>query len=370
MNLALVISSLAAGGAERVLTMLANYWAESGWKVSVLTFDSGATPPFFPLHPDISIIPLDILKPSGSILQSFQNNIERVKKIRGAIRACRAHAVVSFIDTANIRTLLATRWLGIPVVVSERSDPAYHVIGRSWDILRQFTYPWANRVVLQTTDVVKMFPSAIAKKSSVIPNPVVPPVFSDENIAPIHRPTIMAVGRLSDEKGYDLLIKAFKIVARNHDEWRLTFVGDGPRRDSLEELARKLDVESKVLFVGRVGNVYDYLRQADIFVQSSRYEGFPNALCEALATGVPAIATDCSGVPTILEGGKSGLIVPIGDHHQLSEALKLLINDRELRSRLAARGVRIVERFGIDIVGQQWNDVILQAVHQSGQKRS
>jgi len=150
MRCTLIIYSLTSGGAERVISSMANYWAANGWQISLLTFDDGTDPPFYALDSQICHIPLGIAGYSPNPIMGLLNNLARIQPLRTAIVNSKPNVVISFMDKTNIIVLFATRWLQIPVIVSERIDPVRHSTGRIWQQLRQWTYPFADRIVVQT----------------------------------------------------------------------------------------------------------------------------------------------------------------------------------------------------------------------------
>lgn len=365
MNITLVISSLRGGGSERVITLMANWWTAQGRAVTILTLDDGGSPPFYPLHEKVRHRPLGAAGLSAHAAAGAMNNLRRAAVLRRAIRESRPDAVISFLDRTNILTLLATRGLRVPVVVSERNDPAHNDIGRMWRLLRlrELTYPRAAAVVVQTQGVIARYGRAIREKIQLIPNPVPPPPPADDKAQPAcSRPALLAVGSLQPQKGFDLLLTAFAALGERHPDWSLTILGEGPLRASLLETARGLGVNKRFELPGRVRNVQDYYRSAEIFVLSSRWEGFPNVLCEALAAGLPAVAADCPfGPAEILRPEVDGLLFPAGDAAALAGALDRLMADPHLRAALARRASEVVERFSLERVMGLWEECLERA---------
>ena len=206
MRVTLVIYSLRGGGAERVMSIMANHWAERGWKVTLLTYDDGAEAPAYTLSGAVDHRHLSIEGASSGVVQAVRSNVRRLVVLRRAIRASGPDAVISFLDVVNVRTILATCGLGVPVVVSEHSDPSRHRIGRVWQALRKWSYRYAASVVVLTPDALRYFPNAIRRKGAVIPNPLEVDVGAD--LVPVggRRKIVVAVGRLAEEKGFDRLI--------------------------------------------------------------------------------------------------------------------------------------------------------------------
>lgn len=361
-RVALVLPSLVGGGAERVATDLANHWAQQGRDVTLITLD--AQPERYPLDERVQLIGLDLLRESRSFAAALWNNRLRVRGLRRAIRDSGAKRVISFTDIMNVTTLLACRGLDVGVVVCERTDPRQHQLGRVWTTLRARTYRRAHSMVVQTQGVASWAAAQNWKcPVHVIPNaaPVLRPLDTKPGRSTIDRPTVVAVGRLSWEKGFDLLIQAFARVAAEHPEWQLRIEGEGRERSVLTALLQDQKLAERVSLPGWNPEIETVLRSADLFVLPSRYEGFPNALLEAMAAGVACIAFDCdSGPREIIRDGIDGLLVPAGNVGELARALHRLMSDPGLRARLGERARDVTERFSREAFYRRWDDVLTQ----------
>jgi len=345
MRLALVISSLGAGGAERVLATLANHWAGRGDTVTLITLADG-TADFYPLDERIRRVPLGLAGRSGGLVAALRANLARLWALRRAIHAARADYVVSFGDKTNVLTLL-TGW-GVPVIISERIDPRQHPIGRVWSALRRGVYPLAAGLVVQT-EAVKSWAAATfpALLVTVIPNPVnIPPP------SPIPRSrSVLGMGRLVRQKGFDLLLQA----CAGYDDVQVTILGEGDERSALQAQAAALGVTLHL--PGVVQDPAAWLAEAAVFALPSRYEGFPNALLEAMAGGGAVVAANCpSGPAEIITDGVDGLLVPTEDAAALGAALRRLLDDPPERARLgkAARQT-VLSRYSLGAIAAQWD---------------
>jgi len=186
-----------------------------------------------------------------------------------------------------------------------------------------------------------------------------PPARQIEDSNLPQRPVLIAVGRLSREKGFDILIEAFASIATQFPSWRLLILGEGPLRALLTETIRSYGVEERVSLPGQVKDPYPYLQNADVFVLSSRYEGFPNALCEAMSCGLPAVVTDCSpGVSEIARDQIDSLIIPPENVQALTAALRELMSNAGKRKLLGDRAREITIRFGLDGIMKTWEDML------------
>lgn len=359
MKITLIISSLSSGGAERVMSIMANYWAQKGQNVTLITLDSTQTD-FYKIDSNVKRISLGLMGKSSNLWEALKSNQLRLKRLREAIVGSNADVVISFVDKMNVLTLLASLGLRIPVIVSERTDPTQHLIGWFWNGLRKFVYPSASTVVVQSQKVYEWANQSFRLVPvKIIPNPTRIPSFERKEINFDNEYTIVAMGRLSHEKGFDLLLRAFAKTKERQFGWRLVILGEGSERNLLERLAKELGIDSQVNFYGRVEDPSPILLSADLFIMSSRYEGFPNALLEAMACGLPVISTDCpSGPREIIRDGIDGLLVPSEDMEALALAMERLMSNETERKRLAYRAVEVKERFGLEKVMNMWEAVI------------
>ncbi|MBD1835570.1 glycosyltransferase family 4 protein [Cyanobacteria bacterium FACHB-472] len=367
MKLTIVISNMSLGGAQRVISTVINYWARKGWNITLLTMEQSSATSFYYLEPSIKYFRLGIAGYSPSLLSALQNNLKRIYTLREGIRHSQPDVVISFADEMNVVALLATRSLNIPVIVSVRTDPAVSPLSRSWQQLRKWTYSWANKIIVLSETAKNFFSLKLQSRITIIPNAALPPKI-EKNIADqqLAKPAMIAAGRLAEEKRFDLLLQAFAKIKDRHPHWTLTILGEGELRLELESLREQLGLCDRVYLPGAVQNPYEFLQQADLFVMSSRFEGFPNALCEAMACGLPVISTDCpSGPREIIRDGVDGILVPNEDVEALSSAMDKLMSDEKERQRLAARSIEVIERFSLEKIMGMWEAAIREAIGES-----
>ncbi len=364
MKIALLISSLRSGGAERVASIVASHWARKQWDVLLFTLSGKEERPFYDLDPAVRHVPMGMSWIARNPFQGVANNLRRAWLIRREIEKAQPDVLISFMDTTNVLAILATRGLGIPLVVSERSNPAAQTTGPVWRLMRNLLYSRANAVAIQTERVRACFPLPVRTRCVVIPNPVLSPAAAlDREAVVVPKPALVAVGRLSAEKGFHLLISVFARLLVDCPDWHLVIVGDGPQRAELERQSDEMGIRNRVLLLGQVRDPNQILRQSDIFVLPSRYEGFPNALCEAMACGLPVVSFDCPfGPAEIIRDGVDGILVPQGDSSALAESLGRLMRDEGARHRLAQRAPEIVERFALDKVMDTWEETLRRVV--------
>ena len=340
--------------------ILANAWAASGHEVHLFTLEGPGAVPFFRLDPGVQFHPLGHSLRSVGLRQKITNNLARIRNLRRALARIQPDLMVSFIDKANILALLGCLGLGIPGVVSERSDPAISEIGLVWEGIRLLVYPLASGVVVQVPSVRDFFPGWLQDRIWVIPNPVPTPVAGPPALEP--RPRILAAGRLHREKGFDLLLEAFARTRHDHPEWRLDIAGEGEERAALEAQVARLGLAGACRLLGIRQDLAAQMRACDLFVLSSRSDGFPNVLCEAMALGTAVISFDCpSGPAHIIRHGLDGLLVPPERVDGLAGALGSLMGDAALRARLASRAPEVLERFSEPVILAQWDECLRAA---------
>jgi GalNAc-alpha-(1->4)-GalNAc-alpha-(1->3)-diNAcBac-PP-undecaprenol alpha-1,4-N-acetyl-D-galactosaminyltransferase len=364
-RLLLFAPNLSGGGAERTLARLATHWADQNRDVTLVTL-APRSPEDFPVSRKVRRVALAMTYDASGPLGGLRNNLARVRRLREEIRSYRPDVVVSFIEQANVLALLAARPLGTPVVVSERTDPSLHPVSRLWSFLRRHTYRRCAALVVLTDEIADaMRPIARGRPIEVIPNGVQPPSTARKPGSQI----ILGVGRLEQAKGFDRLIDAFAQIAERHPQWNLVLVGDGPQRAELERMVSSRSLQSRVQFAGRVDDPSTWYARADLFALPSRYEGFPNALLEAMAHGVPAVAFDGpAAVRQIIRHGTDGLLVSHHDVPAFAEALSTLVTDADRRTAMGEAARDVVTRFSLDAFFARWDAVIDAAA--SGASRS
>ncbi len=361
MRLAMLISSLRCGGAEGVAAKLANYWAERQHQIRYITLCAADAETFYTLDPRIERLALDCLASSGNPARAVFCNLRRIKLVRDAVAAWRPDMLLSFMDTTNVCAVLAMRGTGIPVVISEHSVPFLKRQSRLWKMLINCVYPHAAELVVRSAGVQHYF-SSRKIPSTCIPNAVAapPPLPAGAGLRSGRR--IIAAGRLSPEKGFDLLLESFAKVHALRPDVTLTIFGEGPLREELTRQAASLGLASCAAFPGNTKELSREMAASDLFVMSSRHESFGNVLCEALAVGVPVVSFDCpTGPRDIIRHSVDGYLVPPGDTTALAEAIVSLLDDNARRAAMSVRAREVLERFSFEKITARWEEVLMRA---------
>lgn len=347
MKVIFVIVSMAGGGAERVISILANQFVQNGIDVTILMIAGNEVA--YELDKRIHLICAGQV--SGG---SMRKRMERIRNIRKVFKENRDSLIISFGPGTSFFAVLADLFLCHTFLISERNDPAACPHPR----MRNLVYSYAKAVVFQTHDAMECFPDRLQKKGCVIPNPIsggiaVPYVGARQK-------TVVAVGRLEEQKNYGMLLHAFQQFHKKYEDYTLHIFGKGSLQKSLEELAAKLQISEAVYFEGFCPNVADKIRDAGIYALSSDYEGVSNALLEAMAAGLPVVATDCpiGGSRLCIEDGINGLLVPVGDADKMTQALERMVQHPEEAEAMGKRAVEVRERFSEEAIIAQWIEVI------------
>jgi GalNAc-alpha-(1->4)-GalNAc-alpha-(1->3)-diNAcBac-PP-undecaprenol alpha-1,4-N-acetyl-D-galactosaminyltransferase len=349
-KLAFIISSLGSSGAERVLSLMANYWAQNNYGIIVITFDNST--PFYLLEDGIKLEQLSLLKNSVSVFSAIANNITRIKIIRKKLIELDPDIVISFMTENNILSTIGCRIINKPIIIAERISYDF-LKSWVWVSLRKIVYRFSNALIVQTRYDKEKY-NCLAN-TFVINNPLnLREIVLNTNRA---EKNILAVGRLNKQKGFDRLIKAFSHLASK--DWKLSIIGEGSERSNLEKLIFDLNLEDYISLPGITKAIEKWYKKSSIFVLSSRTEGFPNVLCEAMAYGCACISFDCIAGPNeIITDKVDGYLVKNGDIYALSEKMDFLINNSEERRRIGKEAMKIRDRLNIDSIMSQWDKII------------
>ena len=379
-HIAMYIGSLQQGGAERVMSGLAEYLWLRGWKVTLVTTyfnppeympEHGAWDPQtgmpIPGREGIQRIYSD-LAPHQVTRNRVRNFLARFGTLRTIWKSVRPDVILSFIGLNNIMAILTSRGLHIPVAVSVRANPPVEYASPKLRIPAFALFGMADALIMQTSQGKRFFPGYIQKKAVLLPNALTPdfmrPLFEGER-----QKRIVCVGRLDENKNHAMVLRAFaaaagtlagqgKIPAR--EDWTLELYGDGPCRDELEALAGQLGLKERILFFGAASHIADRIRTASVFVLSSDTEGMPNALMEAMSLGLACISTDCpcGGPADLIEDGVNGFLIPVRDEAALCERLEMLMDDAGMVCRTGREASRIQQKYSPDVIQARWEQTL------------
>ncbi len=362
-HLMIVIYSLNGGGAERVAADLSAFWVDHGYKVTVAT-QTDARGDAYALHPSVQRVVLGTAASSNGRLAGVLANLRRVWSLRRLIRRQRPTIVLGMMTTASVLAIVAARGVACRVIATEHTHPPSQDLSPMWLRLRRWAYPKAAKVVALTTGTAQWLQQNVPGSAVVvIPNAVHWPLAVADPLLPPPekngRFRLLAVGRLHPHKGFDILLRAFQMLAAHVPDWDLVILGEGDSRNDLQQQIDASGLGGRITMPGRAGNVGQWYAQSDLYVLSSRVEGLSNTLIESMASGMPAVAFDCeTGPREIVRNGIDGVLVkPCEDVEALAAQLYELMTHRAEREALARRAVDVRDRFSVVRVMALWRHV-------------
>lgn len=377
-KICIYIYSLTSGGAERTTVALAKYLAQRGYEVTIIT-KCGTDKDFYTVPDGVQRVSLN-LNGARNGFTKLTDNLSVWRKLRAHMRENQPDVLIGMMTDSAVMSILSGMMSPVKVMVSERNYPGRPQEASRWHKLRKRLYRRADAHVAQTPESSKWLrENTKAKNVHIIPNSVqwpmesVKPVVSPNLLIPSKKKLVLAVGTKPHQKGFDLLLDAF--WGASNDDWVLAILGLDEKSCTVEEhqailkQLNKLDIKKNVLLPGCVGNIGDWYKRADIFVLSSRYEGFPNALLEAMAAGVPSIAFDCdTGPRDIIDHETNGILVEPENSPELSEAIRQLIKDPKRRKQLSKEAIKVRKDFSEETVLEKWVELIEQVLQGAGFK--
>ncbi len=354
-----IASSLSYGGAEKMLCFVANGFAENQEHVSVINLmersdDVGR------LRKDVEVTDIKTTR------IRFLNRIEQIVKLTASIRKIKPDIIISFKFRPNFLASIVGKALGIPVIISERSDPSRECVlkGREklyWDVINA-----ADGGVFQTTGAMKMYSEKMQKRGTVIPNPA---LISESIMHTVKENTdsgsVVSVGRLANiQKRYDIMLAAFLQFHRKNHHYVLKIYGNGEDEEQIRTWITENHLEENVFLMGRTNDPLQAMDSADIFLTTSDYEGISNSLLEAMAIGMPVVATDCSpgGARMLIRNGENGLLVPCGDAEMTADALDRMAGDYQLRQRCGEQARKVKEEYSKERIMDLWTSYVCHVI--------
>ncbi len=352
MKIVFCLASLGSGGAERVVSLLANKMSNDGHEVQVICLKVNEV--YYQLHEKVKVV---------MAMEKSWNRFSELFWLRRYLKREKPNVVIPFTEGVYCFTIASLLGTGIPVIASERLDPSAMTWKRN--LLKRVLLPYADWLVVQTQTIKDYFPKKIQEKTSVIYNPVNDEVFKESetgitNPLELKSNRIISVARLFPQKNQEMMIRAFAKIADVFPDWQLVIFGEGPLRDSLRLLIDSLQLTDRILLPGRTEHVIDELRKSKLFCLSSDYEGMSNSMIEAICVGLPIVSTRVSGTDELIKNGVNGFLVEIGDETGMALALKRLMQNEELMKQIGEANKRQASLFMLDKIVNDWISLINQ----------
>jgi len=353
-------SSMQRGGAERVISSLANDFVRRGAEVSILVLDD--KPSRYPLDARVHFINLCANKSSSNVLTAVRNNLRRMMLTRKTFQNKRPDVVVCFGINNLAFALAAKSGLSIKTIGSERSNPFRTDVGRFWTKMKQLLSPYADGYIFSTEGARTYYPEKTREKSVVIPNGVFADTMPDivPKLSERWQKTVCSTGRLQPVKGFDVLIDAFWRFRQRFPDYTLHIYGEGKQRAVLEKLVREKGLENHAFLEGYVDDIPAALCRHTMFAFTSRHEGMPNGLIEALACGLPCVAANCDFGPSdLIQHEENGLLVPVGDAEATANAMARIAANSGFADKLARNALKIRETHSMGEIAKRFHDYIV-----------
>jgi GalNAc-alpha-(1->4)-GalNAc-alpha-(1->3)-diNAcBac-PP-undecaprenol alpha-1,4-N-acetyl-D-galactosaminyltransferase len=355
-NIVIVMPTLSSGGAERVISIICNNWIKKGYKINLILWNIENQ--FYTINENVNIIDLNF---------RYKNKIERFYKQLKVIYLLRKHLknikpkfILSFLPLNNIVTLISSLFLKIDVIVSERNNPKELNIDLSSKLffLRKFLYKnFAKGIISQTLLAKKLISKEFPNiRVTAIPNPI---KNLDIKRNHIERNLLLNIGRLHPQKGQlDLIDIVSQLKTK---DFKLVILGEGTLREELENKIKLLKLENKVLLKGAVNNIDEWFEKASIFLFSSKNEGFPNALAEAMISGIPSISYDCETGPNeLIDNNLNGFLIKLNDKENFTKKIDLLLEEEELRNKFATESKKLAFKLNEELITNKYLDFCLE----------
>ncbi|MDP2527932.1 glycosyltransferase family 4 protein [Maribacter dokdonensis] len=350
MKIHFVIPSLIGGGAERVMSTIANGLVNKH-EVELITFHEGQD---YVLDKKINRIMLHHGKQKNQTIRSVKNLFFYYKQ-----KKKRPDVLISFLPSNNLTAILIAKFYSIKLIISEHTNHTAPST-RKKDIIRKYFYRFAD-ITTVLTDFDKSFYENFKAKVIVMPNPLIIPKEIKSYVN--RKKNILVVGSLNryQNKGFDQILHISAPVLKKNKEWKLVFAGDGEHGlEILTKIAKELKIQDQVEFLGFVKSINSIMQDSQIFALPSKFEGLPMGLMEALSNGMACISYNCkSGPSELIDNNKNGLLIADQDSKAMQKGLELLINDYELRLKLASKSRESISKYGLDTILDKWENLVL-----------
>lgn len=362
MKIGFLINDLRAGGAERATVSLSNNFTEKGNQVEIVTFEGKES--FYPLSEDVNIscAGFDEIEHTASVKRLW-GTVKRMFQLRKLVKSKNLDVLIGMSFSMTWYAVFATAFTRTKAIGTERNNPYKYKATRLYTILRKVFYYLCDGYIFQTEKSSKFFTEELKDRDIIIPNAIFNETIYELEPPESREKVISAVGRLTEQKRFDVLIDAFAKIADRFSDYNLVIFGEGELRGELEAQCKRLGLQERVFLPGTNPQAVKLVNRTSAFVLSSDMEGMPNALMEAIAMGVPCVSTRCEmGPEELIENGVNGILVDMGDSKQIAAALFKIIIDPEFAEKLSENGRKMIKTHSIEAISKQWLDFIEKIV--------
>ena len=345
-----VTISMRGGGTERVISLLADNWVSQGKRVDIMMI--GDTAIEYELDERVNVY--SVSEATGG---SIMGRVNRITQMRKIFKTNKNAVIIAMGTVAAMFASVALTGLNRRFILSERNDPnrLNHRPIKSYEkAIRDIFYKKADRIVFQTHMAEECFKDSLRKKGTIILNPL--NIEHNETTEGSREQTIITAGRLTQQKNHKLLIDAFEEFSQSHEDYKLLIFGKGELENEIQQYIEQKGLTGKALMKGFSDNIHHEFRTGGIYVSSSDWEGISNSLAEAMACGIPVVATNCpmGGCAMLIQNEENGILIEPGDRAALVKALEKLSTDSEYYAGISEAGKRITQKLDIQKIAEEW----------------
>lgn len=352
MKLVFITPGMTFGGAERVISILANLWCDMGHDVSIFITSSNKSS-VYKLNEKVNVEYYD------HYIENGVSHFKLISSIRKFVDKEKPDCVLSFMNDVCAYTIISLMGKNLPIIYSERNDPSKTNQRKIDKIFRKIVEFGATHIVFQTEGAKQCYSKKVQRKSSIILNPVELNRIPNRKKEDINYSEIVTVARLEPQKNQELLIDAFNLVSKKHQDVVLKIYGEGSLKNKLQRKIDELGLKDRVFLMGAKQDVLEWIKESYCFVLTSDFEGLPNSLIEAMSMGIPCISTDCSpGGARQLLGNDRGLIVPCGDKERLAEAINMYLENKDIAMKYGEVAYKLRDEIESHTVAKEWINLI------------
>lgn len=354
MKIALLIYSLAGGGAERMVSRLANEMSQKGHEITLILLYNREQ--MYEIKNEVQIVVCST--PNTIKTRRLQAIIYRIKSIRSVLKNIQADVIFAFMISLVPYAVLAAKGLRTKVIGAERANP--NILKKKWKLVIRIFSPFCDGYVFQTNGAKNSYPKNVAKKSIVIGNIAPECKERKKNQEQIEK-SFCSVGRLNNDKDYLTLFKAILLVKQKIPSIQITIWGQGSKEKEYKQIVKNYGIEKNVVFAGFSKNILEELTNYQYFIFSSRAEGMPNALLEAMSVGLECISTDCDfGPGELIENGKNGWLVPVGDAKAMAERITYCLDNYDKHEQICEKAKQIRKKYSLNSVMNAYVDYAIE----------
>lgn len=346
-----ITNVLGNGGSGRVMSTIASYLAENEYNVEVYSFLNN-----YETYKISNKIKSEVIKCKSKNI--YLKKIERILKLRKIFKYNKDATIIAFEYFVNMQTIIASLFLKNKVIISERNDPSKHGNKFFVNELRHLLYRYTDILVCQTNDAKEYFKHSIQKKTIVIPNPIMSNL--PDRFDGIRKKEIVTFCRIEPQKNLKLMIDAFTLINKEYPDYTLSIYGDGSEKQKLVEYVNEINLDKSINFYGFTDNIHSKIIDKAMFVSSSDYEGISNSMLEAMSIGLPCVVTDCpcGGARMMIENNINGVLTKVGDVYGMYNAMKNIIENKQLSDELSINASKIKEKLDQDKICAKWKKIV------------